>query len=43
MTNSERNPNDEFRNGAEVVARAFVIGDLSFVRHSTFVLRHSYR
>ena len=43
MTNDERNPNDETRNSAEVIAHAFVIRDLSFIRHSTFVLRHWYR
>jgi hypothetical protein len=42
MTNDERNPNDETRNSAEVVAHPFVIRDLPFLRHSTFVPRHSY-
>ena len=34
MINDERNPNDEIRNGPEVMAHAFVIRALLFLRHS---------
>src|SRR4029453_279455 len=40
MTNDELSPNDETRSGAQVPARSFVIHASTFLRHSTFVLRH---
>jgi hypothetical protein len=40
MTNDETNPNDEIGNGARFAAHFFGIGASSFIRHSTFVLRH---
>src|SRR4029453_14903844 len=40
MTNDELSPNDETRSGAQVTARSFVIHASTFLRHSTFLLRH---
>jgi hypothetical protein len=41
MTNDELNPNDETRKGSVIVSR-FVIRASTFLRHSTFELRHSF-
>src|SRR6266478_3303511 len=43
MTNDETNPNDEAQMGALLADLLFVIRPLSFLRHSSFVLRHFYR
>ena len=40
MTNDELKPNDEARNPTLIYGRLFVIGASSFLRHSSFVLRH---
>jgi hypothetical protein len=39
MTNDEGNPNDEVRNTSRDAA-GIVVKSASFIRHSTFVLRH---
>ena len=40
MTNVEANPNDEIQNRSRPITGFFAIRVLSFLRHSTFVLRH---
>ena len=41
MTNDETNPNDETQKSARHASQEFVIRASSFLRHSSFVLRHS--
>ena len=41
MTNDELNPNDETKK-LNALVRPFVIRVSTFLRHSAFVLRHSY-
>jgi len=40
MTNDERMPDDEIRNGMSILARVLVILAPSLIRHSTFELCH---
>src|ERR687892_2842547 len=40
QANDETNPNDKTRNGAHIAAQSFVIWSSSFIRHSSFELRH---